>query len=79
MLINGPGVINFYSSMDSVRSLCYNWPRMGHVMVYCTGWVLDKGPRIKETLFDFIKLWILVNGTQWCVIELHDIHRHSVD
>ena len=51
---------------------------MGHVMVYCTGWVLDRAPRTKETFFDFVKLWILVNGTQRCVIELHDIHRNSI-
>ena len=25
----------------------------------------------------FVKLWISVNGTQWCGIELHDIHRFS--
>ena len=24
----------------------------------------------------FVKLWIPVNGTQRCGIELHDIHRH---
>ena len=23
---------------------------MGHVIVYCVGWVLDRDPRIKETL-----------------------------
>ena len=26
----------------------------------------------------FVKLWISVNGTQQCGIELHDIHRLSV-
>ena len=25
----------------------------------------------------FFKLWILVNGTQWCGIKLHNIHRLS--
>ena len=50
---------------------------MGHVMVYHTGWVLDRVPRTKETMFDFFKLWIMVNKTQWCGIEIHDIHRHS--
>ena len=25
----------------------------------------------------FVKLWILVNLTQRCGIELHDFHRHS--
>ena len=63
--------------MDSVRSLCYIGSRMGHVIVYCICWVLDRVLRTKETLFDFIKFWISVNGTQWCGIELHDIHRHS--
>ena len=23
----------------------------------------------------FVKLWIPINGTQWCGIELHDIHK----
>ena len=27
----------------------------------------------------FVKLWIPVNGTQRCGIELHDIHRLSAD
>ena len=64
--------------MDPMRSLCYIGPRMGHVIVYCIGWVLDSAPRTKETLSDFVKLWISINGTQWCGIELHDIHRHFV-
>ena len=63
--------------MDSVWSLCYIGSWMGHVIVYCVGWVLDRAPRTKETLFDFFKLWISVNGTQQYGIELHDIHRHS--
>ena len=25
----------------------------------------------------FVKLQILINGTQWCGIELHNIHRLS--
>ena len=36
---------------------------MDHVIVYYTGWVLDKAPSTKETLSDFIKLWIPVNGS----------------
>ena len=51
---------------------------MGHVIVYCIGWVFDRAHRTKDTLSDFVKLWIPVNGTQWCGIELHDIHRHFV-
>ena len=66
--------------MDSVRSLCYTGPWMGHVILHCIGWVLDRASHIKETMsyFFFLKLWILVNGTKRCGIELHDIHRHSV-
>ena len=63
--------------MDPVRSLCYIGPRMGHVIVYCISWVLDRASRIKETLFDFVKFWILVNETQRYGIELHDIQKHS--
>ena len=67
-------MVNVYSSMDPVRSLCYIGPWMGHVMVYCIGWVFDRAPRTKETLPNFV---VLVNGTQRCGIELHNIHRHS--
>ena len=70
-------MVNFYSKMDLVQSLCYIEPRMGHVIVYCIGWVLDRALHTKETLTNFVKLWIPVNGTQWCGNELHDIHRHS--
>ena len=62
--------------MDPMRSLCYIGPQMGHVIVYCTGWVLDRAPHTKKTLLDFLKFWILINGTQRCGIELHDTHRH---
>ena len=62
---------------DQMQSLCYIGPRMGHVIVYCTGWVLDRAPHTKETLFDFVKLWISVNGTQWLDIELPNIHKLS--
>ena len=61
--------------MDLERSLFYIGPRIGHVILYCTGWVLDKAPRTKETMSDFVKFWIPINGTQRCDIELHDIHR----
>ena len=63
--------------MDLVGSLCYIGPRMGHVIVYCTGRVLDRAPCTKETLSEFVKFWIPINGTQQCGIELHDIHKHS--
>ena len=65
--------------MDPMWSLCYIRPQIGHVIVYCTGWVLDKASRTKETLSNFFKLWIPVNGTQQYGIELHDIHRNSED
>ena len=62
--------------MDPVRSLCYIGHQIGHVIVYYTGWVLDRAPRTKETLSDFVKFWISINGTQHCGIELHDTHKH---
>ena len=46
---------------------------MGYVIVYCTGWVLDRAPHAKESLSNFVKFWILVNGIQRCGIELQDI------
>ena len=63
--------------MDLMRSLCYIGHQIGHIIVYCIGWVLDRVPRIKETLSDFVKFWIPINGIQRCGIKLHDIHKHS--
>ena len=64
--------------MDPVLSLCYTGPWMGHVILHCTGWVLDRAPHTKETMsYFFLKLWILVNGTKRCGIKLRDIQRHS--
>ena len=60
--------------MNPMRSLYYIGPQIGHMIVYCTGWVLDRTSRTKETPI-FVKLWIPVNGTQRCDIELHDIHK----
>ena len=65
-------------------NIYHRWIRFGHyimlgpewvMLLYnCTGWVLDIAPRTNETLSDFfIKFWILVNGTQRCGIQLHDI------
>ena len=59
--------------MDPVRSLCYIMPRMVHIIVYCTSWILDRAPYTKKTMSD-VKLWIPVYGTQRRGIELHDIH-----
>ena len=60
-----------------MQSLCYIGPWMGYVIVYCIGCVLDRAPSTKEILSDFVKLWIPINRTQWCGIELHDIHKLS--
>ena len=38
--------------MDQAWSL-FIGPRMGHVIIYCTGWVLDRALGTKETLSDF--------------------------
>ena len=56
-------MVNFYSKIDPVRSLCYIGTQIGHIIVYCTGWVLDKAPHTKETLSNFVKFWTPVNGT----------------
>ena len=29
------------------------WASIGHVNMFCTGWILDKAPHTKETLSDF--------------------------
>ena len=50
LLINGPGVV-----------IVLYWASDGSC--YGISWVLDRAPRTKETLSDFIKLWIPINGT----------------
>ena len=53
LLINRPGAVIVFG------------PQIGHVIIYCTGLVLDRVPHTKKTrsFFFFSKLWILVNGT----------------
>ena len=41
--------------MDPVWSLCYIRHWMRYVIVYGTGWVLDRASRTKEALSDFFK------------------------
>ena len=36
-----------------MRSVYYIGSRMGQVAMFCTGWILDRAPRTKETLSDF--------------------------
>ena len=55
MWINGLGVVTFYLLMDSVRSLCYIGSRMGHVIVYCIGWVLVELPVQRRLYPIFVK------------------------
>ena len=37
-----------------MRSLYFVGPRMRHVTMFCTSWILDRAPRTKETLSDFL-------------------------
>ena len=43
----------FTHKWTHLQSLCYIGSRMGHFIVYCVSWVLDKAPHTKETLSDF--------------------------
>ena len=46
--------------------------------IYCyTGCILGRAPRTKDTLPDFEKIWISINGTQQCGIGLPEIHKNS--
>ena len=59
-----------------MRSLCYIGPQMGHVIVYFeVGFLIELHVQ-RRICPIFVKLWIPVNGTQRCGIELHDIHKH---
>ena len=55
----------------SVETLDGSW-------IYCyTGCILGRDPRTKETLTDFVKIGIPINGTRQCGIRLPKIHRNS--
>ena len=46
--------------------------------IYCyTSCILGRAPRTNETLADFVKIWIPINGTQHLGIRLPEIHRNS--
>ena len=46
--------------------------------IYCyTSCILGRAPRTKESLVDFVKIWIPINGTQQLGIKLPKIHRNS--
>ena len=59
----------------------------GHCVILGLGWVmllyivqvgfLIELPIQRILCPIFFELWILINETQRCGIELHDIHRHS--
>ena len=70
----------FYMNVNKWTQYCHCvilGLRWGHVIVYCTSWVLDRVPLTNETFSNFVKSWISVNGTQWRDIELPDIHKLS--
>ena len=71
-------MVNFYSKIDPVRSFCYIGPRMGAcdcIVVQVGFWI--ELPVQRRLYLIFVKLWIPINETQRCGIELHDIHRFS--
>ena len=41
------------------------------------GCMLGRTPRTKETLPNFCKIWISINGTQQCGIGSTEIHKNS--
>ena len=74
--------------MSSVWStFTHKWTQCGHCVILGLEWVMllyivqvglwIKLPVQRISCPIFVKLWIPVNGTQWCGIESHDIHRHS--
>ena len=67
LLINGPNVvIVLYWAADGS---CYC------IIIQVSFWI--ELPIQRSLCPIFVKLWIPVNGTQRCGIELHDIHRLS--
>ena len=65
LFINGPGaVIVLYWAPDG---------SCDYIIVHVGFWI--ELPVQRRLCLIFVKLWIPVNGTQRCGIELHDIHR----
>ena len=67
LLINGPGaIIVLYWASDGSCDC---------IIVQVGFWI--ELPLQRRLYLVFVKLWILVNGTQRCGIELHDIPKIS--
>ena len=67
LLINGPGVvIMLYWVLDGSCDC---------IVVQIRFWI--ELPIQMRLYIIFVNLWIPINGTQWCGIELHDIHKLS--
>ena len=78
-----------YGHMDHVWSLLLllrPWMGYGYTIIQVVYWVeLSEQMRLcsifmkicNKLLSVFIKIWILINGTQQCGIELSEIHRNS--
>ena len=47
----------------------------GYTVIQVVYWV--ELPEQRKLCLIFVKIWILINGTQQCDIELPEIHRNS--
>ena len=47
---------------------------MGHVIVYCVGWVLDRAPRTKETLSDFF--FLIIDHSKWDITVWYRVTQY---
>ena len=67
LLIKGPSavIVLYWASYGSCD----------YIIVQVGFWI--EIPIQRRLCLIFFKLWILVNGTQRCGIELHDIHKIS--
>ena len=67
-----------YGQMDHVWSLLLLLrPWMGHgcIVIHVVYWV--ELPEQRRFCSIFVKIWIPINGTQQCGIDLPEIHRNS--
>ena len=67
-----------YGQMDLVWSLLFMlrpWMGYKYTVIQVVYWV--ELPEQRRLCPSFVKIWILINGTQQCGIRLPEVHRSS--
>ena len=63
--------------VGSILLLLKSWMGYDYIVIQVIYWV-ELSEQMRLCPIFFFKIWILINGTQQCGIESHEIHRNSV-